>query len=466
MSGLQIPTVVLIGAVLSACTGAGIVPDAPVQDLIEYELGAPVFDVEAIASSNDGETGCDLYVSVHLSSLVFTNVEGEFRATFDMRARVLPQGSSEPVYSESWTDTISVETYDETQGTSRLTRKERIALPPGVYHVDVTVEDESSSARSQRRRTVEIVQPGSEAPALSDVLLEATWGEGGFEPVASLHVPAAYDTLRAVVELYNLSSASEVKLSLVRFATDTSSAEPPFWFTPAPFSLTYMGIDYGDSDTIQVSRRLVLNAEEQFGIVFVLPRLEKGTYAARIEVLDGEEPAVSKSRYFSVMGPSFPRITALPDMIAALTYIARENEMERMRSAESPDEMKRLFDVFWAERVPNREAAASLLKSYYERVEEANLLFSTQKEGWKTDRGMIYILFGAPAYVEDGITRLDWYYFLPGALLNRRLPPFIFRRAMAHGQSGLYENFVLQRSEVYEEVWRRKVEDWRDGTVL
>jgi len=140
--------------------------------------------------------------------------------------------------------------------------------------------------------------------------------------------------------------------------------------------------------------------------------------------------------------------------------------MDYITAAESEEELKRRFDAFWAERVPNRQAAANLLARYYERVEEANVLFTSHKEGWKTDRGMIYIVFGPPAYVENRFNRRDWYYYERGGIVSRALPPFIFQRSSAYGLSGMFDHYILQRSERYEEEWRRRRDQWRDGRVL
>jgi len=41
-----------------------------------------------------------------------------------------------------------------------------------------------------------------------------------------------------------------------------------------------------------------------------------------------------------------------------------------------------------------------LMDEYYKRVSYANENFDGWKDGWETDRGMIYILFGPPDQVE------------------------------------------------------------------
>lgn len=458
--------VLLAGSlVATACSGPDAVPDAAENRTAVYEPGSPNFDMEVVSTISDGRPGVDVYVSIPRESLVFVRSDGGFRASYDVFVTITAEDVEVPVYQETWSDTVSVSTFEATQSFGRVLLQERIDLEAGEYEAELALEDTESGAQTVRRQTVEVVRHGRAKPAMSEILLHTSRDGGSFEPAVSIHIPGQFDSLQAVTQLYNVPDTATVRLALVRFASDTTVATPPHWFTPSHFTLPYMGIDYEKNDTLQVSRRTVLDAESEFSMQFNLPSLEKGVYMALLRLESAEDPVESR-RYFTVQSPAFPRISSMDEMVASLTYIAREAEMDHIRAADSDEEITRRFDAFWAELVPNRQAAATLLKSYYERVEQANLQFSNHKEGWKTDRGMIYIVFGPPAYVENRYTRRDWYYFERGAIVGRAVPPFIFRRSTAYGLTGLFENYVLQRSERYEEEWRRRREDWRDGSVL
>ena len=58
------------------------------------------------------------------------------------------------------------------------------------------------------------------------------------------------------------------------------------------------------------------------------------------------------------------------------------------------------------------QKAKSLIAIYYNRIQNANLHFTTFKEGWKTDRGMIYVVFGliynGVCYECEGLTNPYW----------------------------------------------------------
>ena len=430
---------------------------------LEFDGAAPYFELEPIATLRDGESGIDVYIGVPHRSLVFLQIGEGYLAQYELLTRVRPRESRDWIYSETLQDTVYVATYDSTVSLDRALQQIRIPLVEGNYEVEVRLSVAGEGEPSERLREVEVVD--AVGPTLSEVQLRMQRGGGPFEPVLSVHVPAGYDSLRTMTELYNLSGEAEARLALVRFISDSSTATPPFWFTPGPGSLPYTGIDFRHGDTLQVSRRRIRDAAETAVIEFTLPELERGNYAAVLTLeVEGEER--TRRKYFSVKRAGFPRITTIRQMAEALVYIAKADELEHILSARDAAEMKERFDAFWAERLPNREAAQSLLESYYSRVEEANILFSNHKEGWKTDPGMIYIVFGPPAYTDRQAFRHDWYYMERGIALNQRLPPFIFRRATAYGFAGLFENHILQRARAYEEHWRRRVEKWREGVPL
>ena len=148
---------------------------------------------------------------------------------------------------------------------------------------------------------------------------------------------------------------------------------------------------------------------------------------------------------------------------AALVYIARKHELEHIQAAETPGEKKRRFDAFWGALIPEQNRAANLLKLYYSRIEEANRLYTTYKEGWKTDRGMIYILFGSPLYVDSQLEYELWRYNYDERDL---IGSFAFTRRRLYASGGLFEAYLLEREPSYEAGWRRALRRWRRGEVL
>jgi hypothetical protein len=90
-------------------------------------------------------------------------------------------------------------------------------------------------------------------------------------------------------------------------------------------------------------------------------------------------------------------------------------------------------------------------------VQLANHFFTSSKEGWKTDRGMIYILFGIPKSIYKSHDQEEWVYSESdvNTFLN-----FRFER----DTNALTNNeFHLVRDERFKQAWNQAIMSWRNG---
>jgi hypothetical protein len=103
--------------------------------------------------------------------------------------------------------------------------------------------------------------------------------------------------------------------------------------------------------------------------------------------------------------------------------------------------------------------AKELIRVYYNRVLFSNLYFTSFKEGWKTDRGMIYIIFGAPDLLEKTSKMEKCTYYVKK---NTSPVEFIFDRG-----ENLFTNqdFRLRRGMSSTSLWADAVRTWRRGKI-
>ncbi len=158
-----------------------------------------------------------------------------------------------------------------------------------------------------------------------------------------------------------------------------------------------------------------------------------------------------------VMPNQFPQYNKAEELITPLIYITTREERTRLADSNQPKES---MDNFWLKMGENKEIARKLIRWFYEGVEYSNQWFSFYKEGWKTDQGMIYTIFGKP----DKVTKTDfgqeWLY-----TRNASFPQFSFyfeRKPSVFTQ----KNYELRRFEEYERFWYPTVEQWRKATVV
>lgn len=154
--------------------------------------------------------------------------------------------------------------------------------------------------------------------------------------------------------------------------------------------------------------------------------------------------------------PDYPKVTEVNQLIYPLRYLTTKQEYQEMLTASNK---KKAVDDFWLGKGGSEMRARELIRHFYFRVEAANRLFSSHKEGWKTDRGMIYLIFGPPSSVYRNADSETWFYGTEGA--GNSLS-FIFRR----NSDGITDaEFVLDRSMNYKVAWIQAVDMWRQGQV-
>ena len=153
----------------------------------------------------------------------------------------------------------------------------------------------------------------------------------------------------------------------------------------------------------------------------------------------------------------FPKLTRPEKLIKPVLYMSTSTEISELAQAQ---DTKKAFDRYWLSLMSgNEEVAKKTLKAYFNRVEEANRLFTSYKEGWKTDKGMIYIVLGAPDRVQRNREREVWVY-------NRRANVseinFTFTKKPNQFVEDYYE---LVRYIEYQPIWYPIVEAWRTGAI-
>jgi GWxTD domain-containing protein len=145
---------------------------------------------------------------------------------------------------------------------------------------------------------------------------------------------------------------------------------------------------------------------------------------------------------------SYPKFAKIEDLIKPLIFICTQDEYTTLQNAKGD---KAKFDKVILDITKDKERASNFMKSYFRRVELANLYFISYKEGWKTDRGMIYLIFGVPDEVSVNDGNETWFY------KNSR-SRFSFVKS---GSVYDPDNHVLLRDERFMETWFSTVDLWR-----
>ncbi len=151
---------------------------------------------------------------------------------------------------------------------------------------------------------------------------------------------------------------------------------------------------------------------------------------------------------------AFPDIRKADDMVLPLRFITSKQEYEELTTSISK---KIAVDKFWMDCTGNQDRAKELIRKFYNRVQDANLYFTSYLEGWKTDRGMVYLIYGAPNVIYRTANSETWTYGEEGNINSLN---YTFSRV---NNPFTDNDFALERSAAYKQSWYTAVDIWRQG---
>ncbi|NND94484.1 MAG: GWxTD domain-containing protein [Flavobacteriales bacterium] len=169
------------------------------------------------------------------------------------------------------------------------------------------------------------------------------------------------------------------------------------------------------------------------------------------DMIEFEQESLNALLQIPVFQINYPYITQHLDMIEALKYITTSNEYKAMIQS---DDLRNAVEEFWIDCAGSKERARVLIGQYYSRVEEANKFFTETKEGWKTDRGLINIVYGPPSRVMRYPDREIWYYGTDNS--DNTLKITFFKN----------NGYTMDRSLDYRQSWYLTVDSWRNGRTI
>src|SRR5215510_5522416 len=82
-------------------------------------------------------------------------------------------------------------------------------------------------------------------------------------------------------------------------------------------------------------------------------------------------------------------------------WIITDEERAAFKQLSNDEERDQFIEQFWLRRDPTPDTLENEFKEeHYRRIAYANERFASGIPGWKTDRGQIYIKFGAPTQID------------------------------------------------------------------
>ncbi len=340
----------------------------------------------------------------------------------------------------------------------------------GVYEVYVSVADEKSGNSKTLTDTVIIPDLSSEQFGLSNVsvsALDSSSIDEGYIPITTYDITGKYEEIRFESQLTSDISDDSLQIysEVIKYRSDNRPAERMSAPTYAISTLQREGIDYDHSEVLYSQERSIRTGDKVFTYRVRFPVPEIGNYRYQVTVKNTRTgKTLVRAFDFGVKRKGFPFVRSARDLARPLYYLMDDKDYEKMLAIEDSDSLKRAVDEFWIRHIENANRARDVIRLYYTRVEEANKYYSSYKEGWKTDFGMIYVLFGPPSYSRTTFNYVQWSYSTNQ--YDSRYN-YVFRQERRQSEVFPFKVYILDRSDPQiNENEYLVVDQWLSGDVL
>ena len=455
-----------LGFLMSGCVRSTN-PDVERGSLFQFQDGYPEVRSSSIGLlSETDQPLIDITTEIVLGSLIYSTKDERRVANVSLEIRILQEDGD---FTKTVRRDFEIESEFEGSFISQevFTNNEIIEVVPGTFQVNITVLDQTSGRASNRTNQATIPDPDDPQISLTTIRLlgkNLELSQNQFNPITTYTVPSKIDSLKLDFQVTNndVDDPLTINARLIEYPADTSYARPMNFNNYSPSSLPYIGVDMRRAEEIDSNVRR-LDQPGSVLIEFKYPLLDRGTYRFEVETTDQDGETLYRARDFSVVSENYPSVMTARELAEPLFYLMDRRDHESMMKIQDPDSLKEAVDRFWLSNVQNMNEARSVINLYYERVEQANKQFTNFKEGWKTDMGMIYILFGPPWYVDRYLNTMEWSYSY-----DRNDPQynFTFRRPNLKNEYFPFDNYLLQRNQGYFNVQYRQIQLWLTGGIL
>lgn len=388
--------------------------DLTLPDFSFAALSDPLIDRENIKVT--------VHVKIPFSGLQFIRSGERYLARYEISANLTDE-DGERLNGSIWSDSLWMDSYQDTRNTDETAVSVKsFTVPASKMLLTVRVTD--LYTKKSRILKDKILQSNMYLGDLSlgNIMIMDHVTNGGNNILMGQSFYEVVDTLKFKARIlgkhdpYKLSYELKVKDEVQKAATFELQHEGPV-------------------DTL---------------LAFTIPLsdMQYANYTLILSAHDAEDNRVTTRAHFRVRlkGIRYD-IGDIDQAIKQLVYIAGDRQIRAIRDGNLKEKTEK-FNEFWKSLDPSPGTKENeLMEEYYRRVAFSIEAFTVGVDGWRSDRGMIYILYGPPDEIQRGPFNIDqkpyqvWDYYR----LGKR---FVFRDRSGFGE------YTLDYSYINENDWQ------------
>lgn len=382
--------------------------------------GGPFFflDAASVASRDTLKGRIEIFVKIAYSELLFAKYKSTFfRSQYEINY-TLADKNGMVVQREIQEKEIVTDRYEETASDlrfhfSRLT----LNVNPGDYILTVVITDKETQKFGQRKLSLPVKTFREKQIGISDLIFADKIQKDSTLDIVNI-IPNVFKSFDSEFKKYAVYfEIYDSKFLKTRDSSFISSEKDPIYVKYRVFDKNQKIVDE-DSSIVEVNKFQTFSSIEidKDSVPF-------GKYVLDVTVSNGKVRSSSKAifdvRLSSFMAPSLASTSFdLDQAIKQMRHVARNENLSKILK-QKQDEKAAFFASFWKLRDPTPDTERNeIMEEYFRRVDYANRYFTAgYREGWDTDRGMVFIVLEAPDDIERHPFESEskpyeiWYYY-------------------------------------------------------
>jgi GWxTD domain-containing protein len=340
------------------------------------------FDPMIFYSNEQKKARLDAYIEIPLENLQFKKNYSTkmYDASVNYTVKIT-NSANEVVINESISDYVSTSKEDQKKldESAKFIVKEYY-LNPDKYRIEITLSDINTKTEKTINTKFDVIDFTQKDVSFSDIMLVSNIKIDGAKKVITPLVDRNIENLKVLYLFYEI------------YNSKNESIKSEF---------TYRIIN--SKEQIVVSGKYnytLIPGINKFFEKIPTDNIVFGDY--RLEVYENNGANLLAQKMFSNKMVGFPvNAKDLNLLVDQLIYIANGEELSKIKDAPNSELKEKYFIEFWRSKDPSPGSAKNeLMLEYYKRINTANERYSHYIDGWKTDMGMVYIIYGEPSNIE------------------------------------------------------------------
>ena len=347
------------------------------------ELSVKYFQDFLGFKGKDGKTRLDVFIQVPYNAVQFIKTGQGFEASYSITVSVFDEEKNNLITEKIWNEKIVALSFELTSSPENFNLGHRsFKLTPGLYTIQTSLFDNDSKNQYDSENVYK-VKSFSQVPSLSDIMLVA----------------------RKTIVDGNTKIIPNVSRNILTDRDDLSTFFEVYVDTTRTLLVDYMILDEDEIELEKITKQIAVNkgTNQVFNSIDSLS-LNLGNYFLKVTLRDssGKDYGYSIKSFVSKWYGVPNSITNLDKAVDQMIYIANPEEVSYINDAEDRLEKAKRFVAYWTKYDSNpSDQYNPVFNEYYHRVAMANANFTTYSlEGWRSDRGMVFIILGPPDNIE------------------------------------------------------------------